>query len=118
MVWEEEVQWIQQKAVTLFSLTVVECQIFGVLVKQLSKCTLIAIPTTAGTGSECQSFALISHDESHTKMACGDTKALPSVTILDPELTLSQPFSVAACTGIDALSHARICSYKIKKCFF
>ncbi|MBT5717017.1 MAG: iron-containing alcohol dehydrogenase, partial [Opitutae bacterium] len=48
---------------------------------------LIAIPTTAGTGSECQSFALISNDESHKKMACGDKKALPRITILDPELT-------------------------------
>ena len=67
---------------------------------------LIAIPTTAGTGSECQSFALISNDISHMKMACGDKKALPRVTLLDPELTLSQPNSVTACTGVDALSHA------------
>lgn len=67
---------------------------------------LIAIPTTAGTGSECQSFALISDDQTHKKMACGDKKALPRVTILDPELTLSQPSSVTACTGVDALAHA------------
>ena len=67
---------------------------------------LIAIPTTAGTGSECQSFALISNDISHMKMACGDKKVLPRVTLLDPELTLSQPNSVTACTGVDALSHA------------
>ena len=67
---------------------------------------LIAVPTTAGTGSECQSFALISDDETHRKMACGDKKALPKVAILDPELTISQPDQVTACTGIDALSHA------------
>ncbi|MEC8244656.1 MAG: iron-containing alcohol dehydrogenase [Verrucomicrobiota bacterium] len=67
---------------------------------------LIAIPTTAGTGSECQSFALISQDKTHAKMACGDPKALPAVTLLDPELTLSQPASVSACTGIDALAHS------------
>jgi alcohol dehydrogenase len=67
---------------------------------------LIAIPTTAGTGSECQSFALISDDQTHKKMACGDKKALPRVTILDPELTLSQPSSVTASTGVDALAHA------------
>lgn len=67
---------------------------------------LIAIPTTAGTGSECQSFALISQDHTHVKMACGDKKALPAITILDPLLTLSQPASVSACTGIDALAHA------------
>lgn len=67
---------------------------------------LIALPTTAGTGSECQSFALISEDQTHKKMACGDSKALPRITILDPELTLSQPKMVSACTGIDALTHA------------
>lgn len=67
---------------------------------------LVAVPTTAGTGSECQSFALISEDHTHKKMACGDKKALPQVTILDPELTLSLPSAVTACTGVDALAHA------------
>ena len=67
---------------------------------------LIAIPTTAGTGSECQSFALIADAETHQKMACGDAKAAARVAILDPALTLSQPPRVAACTGLDALSHA------------
>lgn len=67
---------------------------------------LIAIPTTAGTGSECQSFALISDAQSHVKMACGDPKAAARVAILDPELTVSQPHRVTVCTGIDALSHA------------
>ncbi len=66
---------------------------------------MIAIPTTAGTGSECQSYALISHDQTCRKMACGDSTALPKVTLLDPELTLSQPFSVCAATGMDALAH-------------
>jgi len=67
---------------------------------------LIAIPTTAGTGSECQSFALIADADTHQKMACGDPKAAARVAILDPCLTLSQPPRVAACTGIDALAHA------------
>ena len=67
---------------------------------------LIAIPTTAGTGSECQSFALICDSKSHRKMACGDEKALPVISLLDPVLTLSQPRSVAAATGIDAVCHA------------
>ncbi len=67
---------------------------------------LIAVPTTAGTGSECQSFALISDPETHMKMACGDPKAAAKVALLDPELTLSQPPRVTACTGIDALVHA------------
>ncbi|HBW21665.1 MAG TPA: alcohol dehydrogenase [Actinobacteria bacterium] len=66
----------------------------------------IAIPTTAGTGSECQSFALIADETTHQKMACGDPKAAARIAILDPLLTLSQPPRVAACTGIDALSHA------------
>jgi alcohol dehydrogenase len=67
---------------------------------------LIAIPTTAGTGSECQSFALIVDEATHQKMACGDPKAAARVAILDPTLTVSQPARVTACTGVDALSHA------------
>jgi len=67
---------------------------------------LIAIPTTAGTGSECQSFALISQAATHVKMACGDPQAAAKVALLDPELTLTQPPGVAAATGMDALSHA------------
>ncbi len=67
---------------------------------------MIAIPTTAGTGSEMQSFALISDANTHVKMACGDKKASCRVAILDPKLTLTQPASVTALTGIDAISHA------------
>jgi len=67
---------------------------------------LIAIPTTAGTGSECQSAALIADEQTHQKMACLDPKALARVAILDPALTVSQPSSVSACTGIDAIAHA------------
>ena len=67
---------------------------------------LLAIPTTAGTGSECQSAALIADEQSHQKMACLDPKAAARVAILDPELTLSQPPRVTACTGIDAIAHA------------
>ena len=67
---------------------------------------LIAIPTTAGTGSECQSFALITDERTHQKMACGDPKAAARIAILDPGLTVSQPARVTAFTGIDAISHA------------
>ncbi|MFQ5731887.1 MAG: iron-containing alcohol dehydrogenase [Planctomycetaceae bacterium] len=67
---------------------------------------MIAVPTTAGTGSEAQSFALIANAETHMKMACGDKKAAFRIAILDPELTQSMPPSVTAATGIDALSHA------------
>lgn len=67
---------------------------------------MIAVPTTAGTGSECQSFALISDEETHVKMACGDPKAAAKIALLDPELTVSQPARVTAVTGIDAIAHA------------
>lgn len=67
---------------------------------------LIAIPTTSGTGSECQSAALIADETTHQKMACLDPKAAARVAILDPVLTLSQPPRVTAVTGVDALAHA------------
>src|SRR5437870_9751156 len=67
---------------------------------------LIAVPTTAGTGSECQSYALIADETTHQKMACGDPKAAPRVALLDPMLTLSQPRPVTAYTGLDAIAHA------------
>jgi len=66
----------------------------------------IGVPTTAGTGSEAQSYALITDERTHLKMACGDKKAAFRVAILDPELTLSQPRTVTAVTGVDALAHA------------
>ncbi|MSU64522.1 MAG: iron-containing alcohol dehydrogenase [Opitutus sp.] len=66
----------------------------------------IAIPTTAGTGSECQSYALLSRDDTHEKMACGDPKAGARIAILDPELTATQPRSVAIQSALDALAHA------------
>ncbi|MFP6770101.1 MAG: iron-containing alcohol dehydrogenase [Planctomycetaceae bacterium] len=67
---------------------------------------MIAVPTTAGTGSEAQSFALIADSETHMKMACGDKKAACRIALLDPELTLTMPPLVTATTGIDAISHA------------
>jgi alcohol dehydrogenase len=66
----------------------------------------IGIPTTAGTGSEAQSYALISDVDTHAKMACGDHKAAFRVAILDPAITISQPRQVTAIAGYDALSHA------------
>lgn len=67
---------------------------------------MIAVPTTAGTGSEAQSFALISDAVTHAKMACGDPRAACRIAILDPRLTVTQPPSVTSLTGIDAVSHA------------
>ncbi len=66
----------------------------------------IGIPTTAGTGSEAQSYAIIARDSDHRKMACGDEGALFRQVILDPELLRTVPAFVAHCSGIDALSHA------------
>jgi len=67
---------------------------------------LIAVPTTAGTGSEVQCHALIAEAETHAKMAIGDPKAAPTIALLDPELTLSLPRTVTANVGVDALVHA------------
>ena len=67
---------------------------------------MIAIPTTSGTGSETQSFALISDAQTHVKMACGDPRAACKIALLDPELTLTMPRRVTSLTGIDAISHA------------
>ena len=79
---------------------------WGVGKAKLPMLPLMAIPTTGGTGSECQSFALITDEATHQKMACGDPKAAARVALLDPALTLSQPPRVTACTGIDAIAHA------------
>ena len=67
---------------------------------------MIGVPTTAGTGSEAQSYAIISDPRTHKKMACGDPKAAFRAVILDPRLTLTQPSSVTAAAGYDAISHA------------
>lgn len=67
---------------------------------------MVGIPTTTGTGSEAQSYAVIVDRQTHLKMACGDPGMLFGTVILDPELALSLPRSVAAVTGLDAISHA------------
>ncbi len=66
----------------------------------------IGVPTTTGTGSEAQSYAIISDAETHVKMACGAPAAAFRAAILDPELALTQPRAVRAITGYDAISHA------------
>ena len=78
----------------------------GVGKAKLAMLPMIAVPTTSGTGSEAQSFAVIADAETHMKMACGDAKAACRIAILDPELTVTMPAAVAAATGIDAMTHA------------
>ncbi len=67
---------------------------------------MIAVPTTAGTGSESQCFALVADEHTHQKMACGDDKAYPVVALLDPILNSTCPRVITANTGIDAIAHA------------
>lgn len=66
----------------------------------------VGVPTTAGTGSEAQSYALISQVGTHQKMACGDKKARFRIVLLDPELAATAPPRVVATAGIDAVTHA------------
>jgi alcohol dehydrogenase len=67
---------------------------------------MIAVPTTAGTGSDAQSYALISDAETHAKRACGDDQAAFKAVLLDPRLTVTMSHSLTAITGYDAISHA------------
>jgi len=67
---------------------------------------LIAIPTTAGTGSETTIAAVISNPETHEKYAINDQKLVPAVAVLDPLLTIGLPPHITSTTGLDALTHA------------
>jgi alcohol dehydrogenase len=67
---------------------------------------MIGVPTTAGTGSEAQSYAVIADAATHMKMACGDPSAAVRIALLDPELTLTAPHHVTAMAGFDAIAHA------------
>ncbi len=67
---------------------------------------LIAIPTTAGTGSEVTQFTIITDTKTSVKMLIGSPFVLPKVAIVDPLLTLSSPRGLTAAVGIDSLTHA------------
>jgi alcohol dehydrogenase len=67
---------------------------------------VIAVPTTAGTGSEVSPSAIITDTERHKKMNLFDPRICPRVALVDPDLTLSMPPALTAATGMDALSHA------------
>ncbi len=66
---------------------------------------IIAIPTTAGTGSEVGRSAVVADDETHTKKIIFDPQLLPRVVLADPELTVGLPSKITAATGMDALTH-------------
>ena len=67
---------------------------------------IIAVPTTAGTGSEATKFTIITDDESSEKLLCVGLGFMPTAAVVDYELTLSVPARTTADTGIDALTHA------------
>ena len=77
---------------------------------------VVAIPTTAGTGSEATKVSIITDTDSGVKMNLNDLKLLAKLAIIDPIFTLTAPPSVTAATGVDALCHA-IEAYTSKKAF-
>ena len=66
---------------------------------------IVALPTTAGTGSEVGRSAVISDDDTHAKKIIFDPQLLPKVVLADPELLLGLPAKITAATGMDALTH-------------
>lgn len=67
---------------------------------------IVAIPTTAGSGSEATRFTIITDESNDEKMLCVGLAYLPTLAIVDYELTLTKPLRLTADTGIDALTHA------------
>ncbi len=70
---------------------------------------VIAVPTTAGTGSEVSLWSVFTNDESGLKVAIGSFHLYPAIALCDPELTLDLPPELTAATGMDALAHAIEC---------
>jgi len=66
---------------------------------------VVAVPTTAGTGSEVGRASVITDDAAHIKRIIFHARMLPALVILDPQLTLGLPAKITAATGMDALSH-------------
>lgn len=75
---------------------------------------MVAVPTTAGTGSEATQFTVITDSEKGIKMLLKGAVLVPSLAIIDPLFTISSPKSVTASTGLDALTHA-VESYTSRK---
>jgi alcohol dehydrogenase len=85
--------------------------------ERLKKSTkpFIAVPTTAGTGSEVTIVAMIYEDDADKKMAFTSYRLLPDVAILDPKMTLTLPPEITAATAMDALTHAIEAYYCLQK---
>lgn len=71
-----------------------------------SKCYMVAVPTTAGTGSEVTPFAVITDEKTGAKYPLADYELLPNMAIVDAELMTNMPRGLTAASGIDALTHA------------
>lgn len=69
-------------------------------------CPMVAIPTTAGTGSEATQFTIITDTENDIKMLIAGAPLIPALAIVDPVFTMTAPAGVTAATGVDALCHA------------
>ncbi len=70
---------------------------------------VIAVPTTAGTGSEVSLWSVFTNDDTGLKVAVGSVHPYPSIALCDPELTVGLPSGLTASTGMDALAHAIEC---------
>ena len=70
------------------------------------KATFVAIPTTAGTGSEVTPFAVITDEKTGTKYPLADYELMPDIAIIDADLMMNIPKGLTSCSGIDAMSHA------------
>ncbi len=70
------------------------------------KATFIAVPTSAGTGSEVTPFAVITDEKTGIKYPLADYELLPDIAIVDPDLMMNMPKGLTSASGIDALTHA------------
>lgn len=95
------------KAIAVLAAFGGECRDYKVPhIQDISGLPVIAIPTTAGTGSEATRFTIVTDEKNDEKMLCTGLAYLPVAALIDYELTLTMPPRLTADTGIDALTHA------------
>ena len=94
------------KAIGMMSTTDAEISSFMGKIIDVTMPKIIAIPTTAGTGSEATKFTIINDTKTQVKMLLTGPCLIPSLAIIDPQFTMTAPKSVTVATGIDALCHA------------